>query len=718
MELTVIEGGDRFQQPGDRLKAGHVGAASGEYDWDVADPGFYRLVGPKGAGKTTLQFLLRQLSRSAEDLSIPISRGETDAWLEFGPRKVRARISAAGIPQQPEAEGPEITVEGIPGSIETVVHGDRLTSAALRAEHRLKALLRYAPIPTTPEHLDLLLGCLLIPQGTGLPPKDRAFGEISNELKQAWSDLTYALRESKRLAKYQPARDPEEIRSWLEGQPAKGLKSILGAHGLLIDLLNQTANTGGKAAVAQRAIKDRLAGQLEQAVKAAGVSALVLAREYDLEALKAEKQSARESLQVIRFDRKVRVNAEADREELRQTHGERPAVDTSRRDQLEEEIEPAELGFQEAEQEVHRRRTALENAESAAGHAKEGVYGAWTAFDDFVKQIATATGEAPDGQYRPSWGAQINVEIGTALLEALAASLAADPQAEVDSQQQRLEAAQGVRHAARQRLTALEEDFARERGRIEVDQLQAQAWDKAEAVLNSSVEGPDEDAVTEVGAVAESAEEAVRIAEAAESYQVIVAQHKAAMETANEIDLLVKAYRSAKDASWDYLGQVVTTTLELPWLMVDGTKIWFGFSRQTGELNQDAEAVEQGRRAAMIAQANAPDSSGARFLERVRELSEDVEWRDADDNEQVAEEGGWALSRAELIKACLKLWFSRQPRGAVRTISDQLTDAFDEATDAEVDAWCVELEMRVIGARARRAGDPEGLHLERVGGRS
>jgi hypothetical protein len=566
-----------------QIAARNIGPVRGEDSFlgKIHGSGLYLVRGPNTSGKSTIGRLLAKMDD--QDLlrqSVQITDGEDSAFLEMEPRRVTFTRSPAGDMRM-TVEGAEAPpVEEMPAAIETLVHADHLSrdNPEGRARHRLAALLSYAPIETSMEHLTTLLAAL-----ADLPA-------ITAEMRETWLELAAEAAAGSKRVRIEGLRTRAEVRDWIIASP-KRKGGLLDDHDLLTEICNATGNTGEKAAEAQRRRLAKIQGRLDGALQAAarqiewpageeGKLRTLLEQEHDLPALTATRDGARLKLTELETSAGGRRAGEARRERLAATRGEKPEAAVAVA-----EAEVAEVGEK----------------------LKGAVVAAYAELDEWQAALRDQV-FSDDGKFR--WGQGLAGEADRAhkLVSKLAALLATRPE---DSD---------LGKAAQQRLAAAREALA--------------AWERVGEQLAEPIEGAAEAEVEAARTTFAEAESAVNLAKAAAAYQAVAAELAAALDLARRLDELAAAYRTAAKDSWSFLGQIITEALKLPWLQVDGLDVYLGYVE--GKLNQDPELIAQAQAAAEAALDKTSPVSLPRFImEKIREAPA-VEWRSIDDEARVS----------------------------------------------------------------------------------
>lgn len=423
---------------------------------------------------------------------------------------------------------------------------------------------------------------------------------------------------------------------------------VLDDHGLLRDLANATANVGEKAAEVQRRRIAKLEGALAETMDSARAKLTEAGMELP------EGEDAFRGVLEAEYETEALAARVADRRReltrLEQSHADRQAAE--RRQERLRESHGARPEPQDAEQ----RRELAELLQKIAGDTP-----------DLAMRIVAA-----DFDQEPSMSLDALVE------DARAA-------------QSHLANIRRIRHNAA---------------------LEAERWDAVEAEINQPIEGATAEEVETARSGLAAAERYLSLAEWAARFQATSLSLEQALDLARQIDEVAKDLRTAARDSWAFLGKIITDSLHLPWLQVDGLDIYVGYV--DGRLNSDPELIAEAERSAQQAAAALDNLSPValpRFIfEKIREASA-VEWRLLDDEV--------AVSTAELHEACLSVMLER--RGTLSEIIIvpwQVTAALDEERLARFDAQVRDAGMVVLGERPRRHGDPDGIFLERVADRA
>lgn len=635
------------------LRADNLGPIEGAHEiGSITGPGIYRIVERNAGGKSTvLNALLKMQEQKLLRQDIQIRDGETVATLELEPGRMTFRRGPTGEIREPERSGidglPPITE--MPAAIETLIHGDHLQDTDARARRRLKALLSYAPVDSTPERLAGLMETC----------HGRAFDAIIGaDMRRSWLTLAESAGAAKKRMRIEPIRDASEILDWVRNSERRD-GSVLTDHEALMDILNATANTGEHAAEEARRALAVVTGRLEEAAKAAerdfgfGSRRQLEAQHDDLETLRSDLSAARSKHASASAQRERMLGEQARRERLAESHGERPDAQ------------------------------AADDAEAAASLECAKAERDWEKVQALRSYLREASAQAV-----AEWPLQdLTAErIKDAVAGLLSLSAAADGPS--------LESLRSMRDSAR-------------RHRSEVA-VAASRWDEVHALLSEPLEGPTAEAVEAAKAAAEEAERALRIATSAAAYQVIAAEHVEALELCAKLDAMAKSYRDAASDSWGYLGKILTNALDLPWLQIDGLKLFVGYvgSRLNNDPGLIRAAEAQAEKLALANDHSSPVALGRFLMEAIREASE-VEWRDLDDEKRI--------STAELHEACLSLMLSRRSKlGGIIVVPWEVVAALDDDRLMRFDAAVAEAGLVLITERPRRVNDRVGIFLERV----
>lgn len=642
-----------------KLRAENLGPIEGAHDiGEIDGPGIFRLVERNAGGKSTILralLHLQKLKLLRQDMQI--NDGETVASIELGPGRMTFRRGPTGEMREPERSGIDQLppIAEMPAAIETLIHGDHLQDPDARARRRLKALLSYAPVDSDHERIAGLLATC----------EGRSFVNLTDDLRRTWQRLAEAAANKKKRMRVEPLRNADELREWLmAAQERDG--SVLTDHGLIVEILNATANTGEHAAEEARHKLSSVAGRVEESVAHAsrefgsGIRR-ELEGSYDLTTLREQATALAAAASGLWAERSRLTGELARREAMAQAHWERPVV-VNRVDKAE-----------------HHLRQAQAHADDLARMAAQLRSG--------LNEML-ATGRPVPHEHVEEFDALWTMYRTIASEEQLPIS-----QLRADLESARAEFAKSTRDAER--------------------------WDEVSALLSEPITGPTQEAVDAATTKAENAKRAVRIAEHAASHQVITAEHTAQLELVAVLDSLAKGYREAATDSWGYLGRILTDALDLPWLQVDGLKLFVGYVG--GTLNNDhaliRAAEEAAERLALAQDHSSPVALGRFLLEAVREAS-DIEWRDLDDGKRGS--GSLApcdgrISTAEIHEACLSLMLARRAKlGGIAVLPWEVVAALDDDRLARFAAKVEASGLVLITERPRRTGDRDGIFLERI----
>lgn len=695
------QGVELFEGP---VRSRNLGPAVGDRELGRVDgPGLYFFVGRNAGGKSTeLGLLARAQDAGLLARSANVSDGESEAELVIGPLRITFRRSPGGVTAPPLVEGADLlpAIAELPAAIETLISGDGLKGEEERARRRLAALLSYAPIASSPSLVEAL--CLTL-QGRSWP----------EALRGAFNALAEGARGSTARFKPSPYATGAEILGDLLALPRLG---ILDDHAWLLERLNSLGNTAEKAAAEQAkavaAIRGRAAEALHGAVSR-------LAWEGEVEALAAE---------LLREDTDIAEATERRSIALAALKAADAAVAAREGEITRRERVRAGLGprpdLAEVSEEVHRRKVEVEPLATEAAAAQDRLAAAGDQLAEAVKgrdtrAAAQTTALAVFGA--ASSRLMHQGERGTAAIEEEALTAAVAALDEVRAAAEALDGANAMvadamkAHAAvsaeavasASRLDRAVEGLAEARRRLEAEVTSAERWDAVTAELETVVEGPDS-AVSEAAAY-EAADAAERRVNESRVYQRIEAELAGAQALLESLTLAAEDYRKAARDSWICLGAAVTNELALPWLQVDGLKIYVGYDGE-GQLNADPERVRMAREQAEALSPEIAEIAGValqRFvLERSRLLSR-IDWRDLDDQVR--------LSTGELHEACLEVMLSRRgATGGIIVIPWAVLAALDSEKLARFAGKLEAAGLIAFSERPSRRGDPADLTIEKV----
>lgn len=673
--LELWEGGD--------VQSRNIGPAGGEHRLGRIDgPGFYLFVARNAGGKSQhLALIARLQDERLMRADAPITDGELSAYLQIAEARVTFRRSAGGDAREPTREGLETLpeIELLPAPIDELITGAHLQGEDARARRRLRALLSYAPVESTPEIVDALCQCL----------EERAFaGELDDWRERAWMDLIGDVRlRQKRFTAMGP-ETAAEIKAAVLEQPREG---VLDDHEFLMTRLNTLGNAAEKLAARQGEIAAGAEGRTEFVVASAARAAGVEADEAFIDRLgetaakdtaRTAYQEARDRAAELRVQRRSLLEEEERRDGLRGSHGERPDAETERK-----ALTAARTRLARANTEERAARSLLDGkraewvaADSEALRLHNRARDAFAVLRGASAAVAArcVTGAGVESFHVPR-GDEIDGDLAelahrvetfrARLAEArLAVSALGARGAAVDTAKEKLNGAAAEREAARAALADAESAVNR------IDERIA-AWERTAELLGKPVEGPTAAEVASAERAATEAEAVLRLAEFGNAYRAAVAEHDQQVALLEWFELMAADYRAAKDESWNALGRVVTEELALPWLSVDGLRIKLHYDRATGALRTDPEA--------------------------------EAEERDLDDQDRI--------SAGELHEAMLRLMLTRRERlGGILILPWQVVAALDEQRLTRLAGEVEAARLVLLSERPRRRGDPDELRLERV----
>lgn len=683
------------------LRTGNIGPASGDVHWGAIDgPGLYFVVGQKAGGKSSVLNLLGKIQDASSDWKEIVTDGEAEAYLELAPLSAVFSVGPLGDPREPViTHADELpTIEALPSSIAALVDGGHLKDEKARARCRLRALLQYCPVDSTPERIGQLFRAL----------EGRMWSADREQLtiQGAWAGIMEALPRAPKRA--EPFRYAEEIAVYV--QEAAGRDgSLLKDHEILAELLNATGLCAERALEYQQRQVSACAAVLDEVKAAASRQtglprlATLLKAAHDKFFLAHELDLRRLDLREVRAGRAARVAETGRREKIQASHGERPVVDRSELGAaVETETNAAEIQ-RKADRDLAVLTTVIAQDRERRMNWETRADEAWSHWDSFAHDLRRAVfpENAP--------GANANLarfgEQAPGLIERIEAALVYpehDRRAELAAAEH---AAEDAQEKSEESGAAIEEA----RTRLAAAKMAAERWDEVDALLQEEIEGPGEAEVTAAADAVDEAQRAVQVAGHAGLYQAAAAELTNAVDLATGLETAGKDYRRAAKDSWSFLGWEVTEALALPWLQVDGQKIFLGYG-DDGKLNSDPAVVAAAR--LRLEQTRTMDSGTllppARFLLEAIRAEPQVEWRDLDSSKRV--------STCELHEACLGIMLSRRSSlSGILIVPWEVMAAFDEASLDAFAGRVAEAGLVIISERPRRKGDRAGLHLEKVG---
>lgn len=672
---------------GGEVRAQNIGPIRGERLLGRIDgPGLYRFVAPNANGKSRLLDLLQKIQRDKLLRSeANITHGEFSAFLEIGASRVTFRKSGAAGTVEPRREGIEQLpkIEAIPSPISTLITGANLKGEEPRAKARLEALLTYVPVEADEQRIGRLADSMEVLARVlkGAPDALR--------LASDWLAERAASGKVRGIGGVSFETEPQ-LRAWLLARQNEG---ILEAQQSLLDRLNALGNAaehalaaGNDRMLAARGRADELAPKRGGvALTAQEIAALPLVGDAEIAQRAAENAAAE-----ARVSYRHRVDEGARREQIRGTVGE--AIDLA---PLEAALAVADAKEGEAiaaAETALAARDAIDNAdairsleESRRWAARE----ATTVLDLAYELRVSGLGDAAEGK---TFNADATLgslrrfrtlvagalDVAEKRLEAFATA-----QAEADSIGERRENAQTELDEA---IAA--QDLAEDRKREALERLQAgrELNDRRARILKSlaaPLTGATAEEVEAAEARAQAARETFALAGVVARYRAALADQQAAERSVGSVDDLAKAYRAAAADTWQALGGIVTEAIAVPFLQVQGLRIFLGYVAQPGRV--------EGR---LAGENEAPGA---------------IEWRNLDDSEMI--------STAELNQAILRLMLSRRSElGGILILPWEVVAALDDDRARVFSAEAKAAGLVVISERPRRDSDPQdaGIYLEKV----
>lgn len=686
------------------LRTGNIGPASGDVHWGAIDgPGLYFVVGQKAGGKSSVLNLLGKIQHASSDWKEIVTDGEAKAYLELAPLSAVFSVGPLGDPRAVITHADELpTIEALPSSIAALVDGGHLKDEKARARCRLRALLQYCPVDSTPERIGQLFRAL----------EGRMWSADREQItiQGAWAGIMEALPRAPKRA--EPFRYAEEIAVYVQEAPGRD-GSLLKDHEILAELLNATGLCAERAFEYQQRQMSACAAVMDEVKAAASRQtglpperlATLLKAAHDKSTVAHERELRRLDLREIQVGRAARVAEIERRATIQATHGERPVV--------ERELNALSAWLEEGSRCVEAEKVAsgdlavlaaaaAQDGERRAG-ATERAGIALARWEQFREDFPLAF--SGHGDFVFNVDLSLFAERAPGLIKALEAALVYtehDRRAELAAAEHAVEDAQ---EKSEESSAAIEEA----RTGLAAAKMAAERWDEVDALLQEEIEGPGEAEVTAASDAVDEAERAVQVAGHAGLYQAAAAELTNAVDLATGLETAGKDYRRAAKDSWSFLGWEVTEALALPWLQVDGQKIFLGYG-DDGKLNSDPAVIAAAR--LRLEQTRAMDSGTllppARYLLEAIRAEPQVEWRDLDSSKRV--------STCELHEACLGIMLSRRSSlSGILIVPWEVMAAFDEASLDAFAERVAEAGLVIISERPRRKGDREGLYLEKVG---
>lgn len=740
--LSGLEFWDRPRE----VRSENVGPAAGERLLGrVEGPGLYFFVGENADGKTSHLALLHAFrfdGSGAGDFRHVITRGESRAVFELSPARVIFERSLGGAVSARVEHGEAVpSVWDVPAAIE-ILRDPQMKGEDARARARLKALLSYAPVPTTPERQASLLCALGGRIWTNVPATaaDRVI------LETAWRSL---LPQVGKIRDPAPFMTSDAIEAEVRAQSRGGDGSLLRDHGILVGIVNRLGLTAEKIfAVQERAVakargaRDATFGALARdlAIESGDARAQEAFRlrleagvPQEPEAL-AEVAAAEQALDDLR-ERAAMVRADNERRQrMLRERGERPALAAEdaalRVDEARGRLSELRARRDEVADRVDQTGDAEREAYRAEATAAETVMTALANLDGFVDEVWRAAGFNPAGRAEGVTGKPLirfsadpalpNWERAAGYYEDLRRGLTQDAARraairEAAAAAERDEEAVGERIAEAEQALAEAERAAREAN------SSLETWDRQDRALQDwePVEEPVEQ-IAAAGRRVEAARQALALARNAGAFLESEERLEELLHVLTVLERAAKDYRSAAVDSWTTLGDALNRALGIPWLQIDGTRLYLGYV--DGRLNNDPDRLAEVRRAAEQAAAlcdrTSPVETARVIMQRVV-AAEEIDWRDIEEATREADDVQPALiSTAELHEACIALMLSRPDRlGPLGVIPWHVTAALSDKRVARLDEDLRRLGIVAFSERPRRQTDPPDLFLERVADR-
>ena len=673
---------------GGEVRVQNVGPIRGERLLGRIDgPGLYRFVAPNANGKSTLLSLIQRLhSDKLLRSQANITHGELAAFLEIGASRVTFRKSGASGTMEPQRKGTETLpkIESIPSPIDTLITGNNLKGEEPRAKARLEALLTYVPVEADEKRLALL-------------------ADSMNALAVAINSYPEALATAREwLAEQQAAtgkvrgiggvtfETEADVRAWLYSRQNEG---ILEAQQSLLDRLNAFGNAGEHALEAgKRRMNSAFgrAGELEPKRGGVAIPAAELDKLPTEEAAAIALRAAENAAAEARVSHRHRIEAGAQREQVRATIP-----------------EPIDLSPFEADvQSLDAERGAAVQAGEAAVAAVDAIDVSVTraALDSAMRDLARDveslqalqddlrnSGIGHAMQLRPLsnvpevlaavrlYHGKVEAAAG-AVEKSLIAYAAARSAA--DTVGERRESAQEVLRLAVANQQEANDRHAAALRRLETARASVQQRLATLEALAAPLAGATAEEVEAAEQKASQARETSALAGSVGKYRLALADAATIAEAVTGVSELAKGYRASAAETWATLGFIVTEAVNVPFLRVEGLRIFIGYVPQPGRV--------EGR----LAGAGEADGS--------------VQWRNLDDSEMI--------STAELNQAILRLMLSRRSElGGILILPWEVVGALDDNRARVFSAEAEAAGLVVISERPWRDGDPEGgIYLEKV----
>jgi len=674
--ISIWAGGD--------VRSRNIGPAAGDrHLGTIGGPGLYFFIADNAAGKSHHLRLISKLQREKLLRSdVDITDGQDAAFLQLAAASISFRRLPSGEVADPERAGTEALpqIEELPSAIGALLSaGGRIKGEEPRARARLEALLSYSPIPASLELLQKLCSVL----------ESRAFSMPDPELDATWRGLAAIAQAETPRFKWEGMLDAVAIYSRIAAQPREG---VLDDQARLMELLHVLGNSGEKVAEQQGRLVSQAEGRLQQVltnvarqIEAEDVPGLLLrAKPAD----PGETAFRRQELAQIRATAAARGAEEDRREQLRKSHSEQKP-DTTREAQAQVEAEAAygaaRLALEKARIEASEANGAAHAAAVTAERLEDG------AREEYERLDAASVELRELCLVPPGWDAfripedpKAVTHAAANVSEALVRLVTAIKRAADHGVQCRQMIEERDRRNAL--LSALEMDLESARSSFDVSRKnlmeagsRVSAWQEVQRILELAIAGPSAADVESAEAALADAESAETLAFAAEAYRQAQAELAAEKAMLRRLLEVASDYRNAARESWEALGAVVTQELALPWLRVEGMRIFILY---------DGKGP-----GAKLATAATPKTQ--------------LDGRDLDDEERISE--------AELHEAMLRLMLSRRERlGGILVVQGQVFHPLDAGRLARFSGWAKDAGLVVLSERPRRLGDPEELVLEHV----
>lgn len=143
------------------IEAVDVGPWKGAHELGSIRPGFNLFVGPNGAGKTTLQRMIALFAKSKHargDLELNDEATGAVGSVRLGAQKLTVRRGR--VPALTQQDGPQLAIEGLPEPLALLEHGGHRKGEAPAVRARLRGLLGWVGLESTPELVRELAGDL------------------------------------------------------------------------------------------------------------------------------------------------------------------------------------------------------------------------------------------------------------------------------------------------------------------------------------------------------------------------------------------------------------------------------------------------------------------------------------------------------------------------------------------------------------------------------